>query len=535
MSLRLSVRFSRLFLGVLTCPAIPSGPRSSTRRAPLDAKRGKIFTRLIKELTVAARAGGGDPDMNPRLRTIIADAKAANMPADNIKRAIRRGTGEEPGVSYEEAQYEAYGPGGAAVIIDVLTDNKNRTVGELRHMLEKHGGNLAATNAVAWMFTKKGYIVVEKAKADEEKLMAAVLDAGADDLQDDGDNWEVLSAPEAFQAVRDAVKQLGIEPASAAGLDDSAELREARRQGRAADAEADGSARRSRRRAARLVELRHRGEGDRGLARVRVFGIDPGSERTGYGCVETDGSRHRIVACGAITRAGARRRFPTSCIAIHSRLPSLLAECRPDCVAIENLFYAVNARSALKLGHARGVAMLAAVEAGVPVVRVHAGRDQARGRRLRPRREAAGAADGQAAARPGGGAVAARRRRRAGRRDLPRALAAAVAHGRRDPAGSKQGRPAGGSTDRNRWLRVPACRSPMIAHLRGRILEKHPNRIVVDVNGVGYDVFVPLSTFYGLGEPGTRDRAAHPHARARGCARCSTASRRCSSRSCSSG
>ena len=239
------------------------------KKGALDAKRGKIFTRLIKELTVAARAGGGDPDMNPRLRTIIADAKAANMPADNIKRAIRRGTGEEPGVSYEEAQYEAYGPGGAAVIIDVLTDNKNRTVGELRHLLEKHGGNLAATNAVAWMFTKKGYIVVEKAKADEEKLIGAVLDAGADDLQDDDDNWEVLSAPEAFQAVRDAVKQLGIEPASAAGLDDSAELRQARRQGRAADAEADGSARRPRRRAARLVELRHRGEGDRGLARVR--------------------------------------------------------------------------------------------------------------------------------------------------------------------------------------------------------------------------------------------------------------------------
>ena len=153
--------------------------------------------------------------MNPRLRTIIADAKAANMPAENIKRAIRRGTGEEPGVSYEEAQYEAYGPGGAAVIIDVLTDNKNRTVGELRHLLEKHGGNLAAANAVAWMFTKKGYIVVEKAKADEEKLMTAVLDAGADDLQDDDDNWEVLSAPEAFTAVNEAVKSLGIEPASA--------------------------------------------------------------------------------------------------------------------------------------------------------------------------------------------------------------------------------------------------------------------------------------------------------------------------------
>ena len=188
------------------------------KKGALDAKRGKIFTRLIKELTVAARGGGGDPDMNPRLRTIIADAKAANMPAENIKRAIRRGTGEEPGVSYEEAQYEAYGPGGAAVIIDVLTDNKNRTVGELRHLLEKHSGNLASTNAVAWMFAKKGYVVIEKSKApvvDEEKLLAAVLDAGADDLQDDGDNWEVMSAPESFSAVHEAVKQLGVEPVSA--------------------------------------------------------------------------------------------------------------------------------------------------------------------------------------------------------------------------------------------------------------------------------------------------------------------------------
>ena len=185
------------------------------KKGALDAKRGKIFTRIIKELTVAARGGGGDPDMNPRLRTIIADEKAANMPAENIKRAIRRGTGEEPGVSYEEVSYEAYGPGGAAVIIDTLTDNKNRTVGELRHMLEKHGGNLAAAGAVSWMFTKKGYIVVEKSKADEEKLMSAVLEAGADDLQDDGDNWEVLSAPDVFQGVRDAVKQLGIEPATA--------------------------------------------------------------------------------------------------------------------------------------------------------------------------------------------------------------------------------------------------------------------------------------------------------------------------------
>ena len=185
------------------------------KKGAADAKRGKVFTRIIKELTVAARAGGGDPDSNPRLRTIIAEAKQNNMPAENIKRAIRRGTGEEPGVSYEEAQYEGYGPGGAALIIDTLTDNKNRTVGELRHLLEKHGGNLAAANAVAWMFSKRGYIVVEKSKADEDRLMNAVLDAGADDFQDDDDNWEVLTTPENFHAVNEAVKKLGIEPATA--------------------------------------------------------------------------------------------------------------------------------------------------------------------------------------------------------------------------------------------------------------------------------------------------------------------------------
>ncbi|HEY6212622.1 MAG TPA: YebC/PmpR family DNA-binding transcriptional regulator [Vicinamibacterales bacterium] len=185
------------------------------KKGAADAKRGKIFTRLIKELTVAARAGGGDPDMNPRLRTIVAEAKASNMPRENIERAIRRGTGQEPGVSYEEAFYEGYGPGGAAMIIETLTDNKNRTAGEIRHILEKHGGNLAAPNAVAWMFHKKGYIVIEKSKADEEALMGAVLDAGADDLQDDDDNWEVFSAPDAFPAVHEAVKKLGIEPATA--------------------------------------------------------------------------------------------------------------------------------------------------------------------------------------------------------------------------------------------------------------------------------------------------------------------------------
>ena len=185
------------------------------KKGAADAKRGKIFTRIIKELTVAARGGGGDIDTNPRLRTVVAEAKSVNMPADNIKRAIQRGTGELPGVSYEEINYEGYGPGGAAVIVETLTDNKNRTVGEIRHVLAKHGGNLAAENSVAWMFDKKGYIVVEKAKADEEALMAAAIDAGADDMRDDGDSWEIVSAPDEFQKVLDAVKRLGIEPGAA--------------------------------------------------------------------------------------------------------------------------------------------------------------------------------------------------------------------------------------------------------------------------------------------------------------------------------
>ncbi len=185
------------------------------KKGAADAKRGKMFTRLIKEMTVAARNGGGDIDSNPRLRTVVTEAKASNMPRENIERAIRRGTGEEPGVNYEEITYEAFGPGGAALIIATLTDNKNRTVGELRHLLMKHAGNLGESNSVAWMFSKKGYIVVEKGKADEEKLLSAVLDAGADDMQDDEDNWEILSDPSAFEAVREAVKGLGVEPVKA--------------------------------------------------------------------------------------------------------------------------------------------------------------------------------------------------------------------------------------------------------------------------------------------------------------------------------
>lgn len=185
------------------------------KKGALDAKRGKIFTRLIKEIMVAAKAGGGDPDGNPRLRTAIAAAKAENMPNDNISRAIKRGTGEIEGASYEDITFEGYGPGGVAIIVDVLTDNRNRAVSEIRHAFSKNGGNLGETGSVSYMFTKKGVIVVAKSAADEEKLTEIVLEAGADDLNDDGDYWEILTSPKDFEAVRDAVKAAKIEPESA--------------------------------------------------------------------------------------------------------------------------------------------------------------------------------------------------------------------------------------------------------------------------------------------------------------------------------
>ena len=183
------------------------------KKGALDAKRGKIFTRLIKEISIAAK-NGGDPDTNPRLRGAIVAAKAENMPADNIKRAIQRGTGELPGATYEEFSLEGYGPGGVAVLIDINTDNRNRTVSEIRHVFGKNGGNMAEAGAVSWMFHKKGDIVVPKTAAKEDDLMAVVLDAGAEDLKDDGDNWEVLSDPSVYEAVLEAVKKAGITPVS---------------------------------------------------------------------------------------------------------------------------------------------------------------------------------------------------------------------------------------------------------------------------------------------------------------------------------
>ncbi len=185
------------------------------KKGALDAKRGKIFTRLIKEITIAAKNGGGDPDKNPRLRKAVADAKAENMPADNIKRAIQRGTGELPGVNYEEFTLEGYGPGGAAVLAEINTDNRNRTVSEIRHVFSKNGGNMAEAGAVSWMFHKKGDIVVAKSAAKEDDLMNIVLENGGDDLKDDGENWEILTDPSAFEAVVEAIKKAGINTESA--------------------------------------------------------------------------------------------------------------------------------------------------------------------------------------------------------------------------------------------------------------------------------------------------------------------------------
>jgi YebC/PmpR family DNA-binding regulatory protein len=180
------------------------------KKAALDAKRGRIFTRLIREITVAARSGGGDMDGNARLRAAVAAAKEANMPADNITRAIKKGTGELEGATLEEVTYEGYGPGGVAVIVETVTDNKNRTLPEIRHIFSKHGGNMAAANAVAWMFEKKGYIVVESRSMPEDQLLELVLEAGADDMRQDGDNMEIFTLPESFEAVKQALARRSV-------------------------------------------------------------------------------------------------------------------------------------------------------------------------------------------------------------------------------------------------------------------------------------------------------------------------------------
>jgi YebC/PmpR family DNA-binding regulatory protein len=185
------------------------------KKAAKDAKRGKIFTKLIKEITVAARMGGGDINANPRLRTAVLTARGSSMPSDNIERAIKKGTGELEGVTYEEIQYEGYGPGGVAIIAQVLTDNKNRTVSEIRRMFSKHGGNMGETGCVGWMFDKKGILTVDKSQIDEDRLMDIALDAGAEDVRDEGEVFEVIAPPEDFEKVKERLDQEKIAVASA--------------------------------------------------------------------------------------------------------------------------------------------------------------------------------------------------------------------------------------------------------------------------------------------------------------------------------
>jgi YebC/PmpR family DNA-binding regulatory protein len=184
------------------------------RKAAVDAKRGKLWTKLSKAIIVAAKMGGGDPDTNLRLRYAINDAKAVSMPKDNIERAIKRGTGEIAGGEVEEVLYEGYGPGGAAILCEIMTDNRNRTAPEIRKIFDTHGGKLGATNCVAWMFERKGLLLVAVNKVDEEKLMEIALDAGADDLKREGDAFQVTCPPEAFNAVSEALAKSGIEPDS---------------------------------------------------------------------------------------------------------------------------------------------------------------------------------------------------------------------------------------------------------------------------------------------------------------------------------
>jgi YebC/PmpR family DNA-binding regulatory protein len=181
------------------------------KKGAADAKRGKIFSKLIKEITVAARMGGGDPNANPRLRAAISAAKTENMPKDNIERAIKKGTGELEGVSYEEIIYEGYAPGGAAVLVECLTDNKNRAVADVRHLFSKAGGNLGENGCVAWMFDKKGLIVVNKDKAEEDQLMEISIDAGAEDVSDEGDSFEVITEIGDFESVKEAIEKASIE------------------------------------------------------------------------------------------------------------------------------------------------------------------------------------------------------------------------------------------------------------------------------------------------------------------------------------
>ena len=342
------------------------------KKAVTDARRASSWTKVIREITVAAKSGGGDPGGNPRLRTAIDAAKAVNMPKENIERAIKKGTGELEGSIYEELTYEGYGPGGAAIFIEVTTDNANRTVAEIRHAFSRNGGNLGASNSVAWMFDRKGQIYLDAARYDEDATLEAALDAGAEDFDAGGRSvhrhHRARHVPRgagraARRQDRDRFRRAGH------GAQEHGQGRGRRRR---ADAQADGGARRAGRRVQGVLQLRHRrgaagGGGGLSVHRLKVLGIDPGTAVLGYGVVETGPARQpRLVECGMLTTQ-ARDSLPARLRVIHDGIAALIARHRPDAVAVESAFYGRNVRTTVVLSHARGVILLAAEEAAIPV------------------------------------------------------------------------------------------------------------------------------------------------------------------------
>ncbi len=343
------------------------------KKGALDAKRGKIFTRVIKEIMIAARSGG-DPDMNPRLRTAIVAAKAVSMPADNIKRAIMRGTGELEGGQIDEIMFEGYGPGGAAVLVMVATDNRNRTVSEIRHVFSKNGGNMGEQGSVAWMFERKSQILIEGDKATEDQLD----ERGARSRRGrSAQRWrrtgKCSPRPRVHEAVLEALEKAEIPTASAEiamvpknlirleGKSASGMLRLNEALEEHDDVQNVYSN-------FDIDEKETGGAGavrPRGKPRVRVLGIDCGTERTGWGVIESDGRSHRCSRARRDSHFGPRPSGDRACARSPRRCAAIWREHRPDAAAVEEVFYSQNVKTALKLAHVRGVALLAIAEARV--------------------------------------------------------------------------------------------------------------------------------------------------------------------------
>src|SRR6184192_3930566 len=309
------------------------------KKAVTDARRGALFTKLIREITIAAKQGGGDPGGNARLRTAIDAAKAENMPTDNIERAIKKGTGELEGVTYDEVTYEGYGPGGVAILVQALTENRNRTVADVRSAFQKFGGNLGASGSVAWMFQKCGLVTVERANVDEDRVMEVALDAGADDVRESGDILEVVTAPDRFEAVKTALEKAGVALASAE-----------------VTMMPQSTVPISGKTAEQMVRLLETLEDHDDVQSVSS-NMDIAAE------VEERGVGLRHVASGTIA-LGARGAPAARLARLHAQCLRLVGRWAPGAVAVERAFVARNVQSALRLGEARGAVLAAVAAAG---------------------------------------------------------------------------------------------------------------------------------------------------------------------------